>query len=134
MRMTKSGWPDSFPMSAESPAFIPGSAVPGGKSPGVNKIGGIEMLKQINNRFYKYFDKNANMLFTFEKGGIGVCSIGECWRLRLTFSNQQTLVACFVTYDDHHNAAKQYSLHGRIWSEREALSEANKMVAEFIED
>ena len=83
---------------------------------------------------YKYFDKNANMLFTFEKGGIGVCSIGECWRLRLTFSNQQTLVACFVTYDDHHNAAKQYSLHGRIWSEREALSEANKMVAEFIED
>ena len=70
----------------------------------------------------------------FEKGGIGVCSIGECWRLRLTFSNQQTLVACFVTYDDHHNAAKQYSLHGRIWSEREALSEANKMVAEFIED
>lgn len=27
------------------------------------------MLKQINNRFYKYFDKNANMLFTFEKGG-----------------------------------------------------------------
>ena len=31
------------------------------------------MLKQINNRFYKYFDKNANMLFTFEKGGIGVC-------------------------------------------------------------
>lgn len=92
------------------------------------------MLKQINNRFYKYFDKNANMLFTFEKGGIGVCSIGECWRLRLTFSNQQTLVACFVTYDDHHNATKQYSLHGRIWSEREALSEANKMVAEFIED
>ena len=74
------------------------------------------------------------MLFTFEKGGIGVCSVGECWRLRLTFSNQQTLVACFVTYDDHHNAAKQYSLHGRIWSEREALSEANKMVAEFIED
>lgn len=45
-----------------------------------------------------------------------------------------TGVACFVTYDDHHNAAKQYSLHGRIWSEREALSEANKMVAEFIED
>lgn len=61
-------------------------------------------------------------------------TVGECWRLRLTFSNQQTLVACFVTYDDHHNAAKQYSLHGRIWSEREALSEANKMVAEFIED
>lgn len=47
---------------------------------------------------------------------------------------KQTLVACFVTYDDHHNAAKQYSLHGRIWSEREALYEANKMVAEFIED
>lgn len=92
------------------------------------------MLKKINDRFYKHFDKSTNMLFTFERGNIGVYSAGECWRLRLTFSNQQTLVACFVTYDDRHNAAKQYSLHGRIWSEREALDAANKMVAEFMEE
>lgn len=37
-RTTKSGWPGSFPMSAESPAFIPGLAVPDGKSHGVNKV------------------------------------------------------------------------------------------------
>lgn len=34
----KSGWPGSFPMSAASPAFIPGLAVPDGKSLGVNKV------------------------------------------------------------------------------------------------
>lgn len=92
------------------------------------------MLKPINDRFYKHFEKNTNMLFTFEKGGIGVYSAGECWRLWVTYSNQKTLIACFVTHDDRHNAAKQYSLEGRVWGAREVFPAAERMVAEFLAD
>lgn len=92
------------------------------------------MLKKINDRFYKHFDKNANMLFTFERGEIGLYCAGSCWRLFLTYSNQKTLLACFVTHDDGHGAAKKYSFKGCIWCANDALAAANKMVAEFMED
>lgn len=90
------------------------------------------MLKKINERFYTHLDRETNMLFTFEKGEIGVYSAGECWRLWVTYANQKSLIACFVTRDDNHHATKKYSLEGRIWDFWQALPVAEKMVADLL--
>lgn len=90
------------------------------------------MLKKMNDRFYCHLDRETHMLFTYEKGEIGVYSAGDCWRLWVTYANQKSLIACFVTRDDRHRAAEKYSLEGRIWGPAEALTAAKKMVSEFL--
>lgn len=92
------------------------------------------MLKKINNNLYTCFLKENNMLFTFEHGGIGVYSAGLCWRLFLTYSNQKTLFACFVTRSDGHSTEKQYSQNGKIWRDSEALTHAEAMIYAFLEE
>lgn len=92
------------------------------------------MLKKINDRFRSHFDRETGMLFTLEKGEIGVYSAGKCWRLFVTYANQKSLIACFMTQTDGHHSEKQYSLNGWLWIERDIFPAAETMIAEMIAD
>lgn len=87
------------------------------------------MLKKISDMCYSYIHPKAT--FTLQHGSVGMLGWGECWRLVMT-NTTETMLACFVTHDDGHNVFKE--CHGqKLWTESEAVTAADKMIAEVLQ-
>lgn len=91
----------------------------------------MKLLKEINNRFYSYFDKGTKMLFTMKHGDRGIYGHGRAWYLSVTYDGAQQTIATFSTKDDNHKSYKNDYM-GRLWGDLDALAEADAMVCRML--
>lgn len=94
---------------------------------GVKEETKMSILKRISDTTYVYINRDSNMIFTLEKGDIGVWSAGSCWRLRLGYAGVETFLACFVTSDDGRNCYKS-CYGGKIWNVESIFDEAEQII------
>ena len=90
------------------------------------------MLKQINDQFYQYFDKDTKMLFSLKLGDRGVYGSGKSWYLTYIFDGQKNYVASFVIQDDGYKCY-QKDTGGKLWKFSELFPAANEMIRKMLE-
>ena len=91
----------------------------------------MKVLNKVNERFYSYFDKDTTMLFTLNKGGRGVYSMGQAWYLSVTYDGAKQTIATFSTKDDNHKTYREDYL-GKLWDDASALESADNMVRKML--
>lgn len=87
----------------------------------------MEMFKKVNDNLYLY--KSNGQFFLLEKGVVGICALGKCWRLWYCFDGNKTNLGCFCTHSDGYHCEKQL-YKGKLWKNfREILEEAASLVS-----
>jgi len=81
------------------------------------------------NRLVKLYDgfymaKGNAGSYTLSKGGIGVYSAGNCYRLKL----EDKVIACFVTKSDFHSCENEYSVNSKLWTLNDLVDKANEII------
>lgn len=95
------------------------------------EVNNMQLLTKVNERFYSYFDKDTKMLFTLSIGARGVYSVGKAWYLCVTYDGAKQTIATFSTKDDGHKTYKEDYM-GKLWSDNDALAEADEMVCRML--
>lgn len=91
----------------------------------------MKLLKQVNQRFYSYFDPYTKMLFTLKYGDRGVYGSGKAWYLSVTYDGAKQTIATFSTRDDGHRTYLEDYL-SKLWNDMDALREADEMVGKML--
>jgi hypothetical protein len=91
----------------------------------------MKYLKEINKRFYSYFDPFTKMLFTLSYGDRGIYGAGKAWYLTVTYDGAKQTIATFSTRDDNHRTYREDYL-GKLWQDDEAIKTADEMVGKMI--
>ena len=93
-----------------------------------------QYLKQINEEYYQFIDREDCTVYTLKKGNVGTWGFGECWRLSVIYygCTEPIVLACFTTKSDGHYMEKETYGH-RLWVFPEIWKEANEMIARMQE-
>lgn len=89
----------------------------------------MKYLKQINDRYYQYIDKETKTVYSLKYGDRGIYGFGKAWYLNVIYFGiaEKTHIATFTVKSDGHRCEEED--YGRtLWTISQILPVANMMI------